>query len=925
MSWLGEAEYNPWGAEDGDSEPKDHQKVKEPSNETFAVANYDIPVFSRESLVDNAGGTTPYGDQDGASLQGGQDATWHDVYDSMGTDEPVTQSVEGPGSLNYQSPLHESDKLHSPNPGRVAKSPVEASDLTWEGRMEGLSLKDTETDVPEHKEQNAHFEAGEKLQLPDLRELEDPASKPISNMAVFGTDDVTYGANLAEVELEPSQNNVWVDKTTISSNNANESRPFDSAMLEDKVRESSFSPAKVDARAGNSDSLLSIVDLDALESHSFAKKSVQRVDTTKKTRTTEEFDPFSSGSQPTNLMKSQQRKPSIFTSEVDEALDSAANLARKDLNAVFVVRFDTVKGNMIEFQYPKELSLSGIEFTTLPSGSHSIGTDVIYFRRPPYFGLSVFKRTVVLSDTGTTAEAKVTSASNRGKSEQIAREERGARVRSLGILTKSFHDLHRHVSFLQQQVEMHIFADIGTLSDSLLAYYHIVNDGGSLPPMLLPSQAKQAAIENPLAYLPQFVHKYGPAVFTLWKMALLKQRLLFFSPPPVQESCLDVYCTSLLTNHDVPYFQQQGFEPLFYVNINDMALLEEFKVKPNSENPFKLLNSGYVSCTSDALFKIKTDLWDGLIYDGKVRLPPELNPSRIEDMRFGKDSARRYGAYRVNAADQSKYTFLKALINKHTARADSTMVGSKTGISGWISNLRGTVNHQSVSRQMQKEEETSSLLMDTDDVVGEKWNFARSNNQPTLSPVETDLATGAQESVTFRASLAILSYFHHLTTKLLSTILMLCHSPGEAVLYSWDLYNLDLDPYSGGDRQFLLDLAELYKLEIRIPLLDEERQLIDEGRLQDGWETIGNEDHSHGTAAAVTANGVRGTKNGGIYGKGYAGRWVGRNMTVMMREWEGFVGPQGLGIGAPGLGIGAVGLAAVGTVINAFKAGPPPS
>ncbi|KAI8844855.1 hypothetical protein BC829DRAFT_445838 [Chytridium lagenaria] len=99
--------------------------------------------------------------------------------------------------------------------------------------------------------------------------------------------------------------------------------------------------------------------------------------------------------------------------------------------AIFVARFDTLRGNMIEYQYPVEADLSGIEYQSLPSGSHAVMSDVIYFRKGPYYGICAFQRHVL---TARDAEMQ---------------KERGARVRSVGILSTSFPGLHRHMPFLR--------------------------------------------------------------------------------------------------------------------------------------------------------------------------------------------------------------------------------------------------------------------------------------------------------------------------------------------------------------------------------------------------------------------------------------------------------------------------------------------
>jgi hypothetical protein len=42
---------------------------------------------------------------------------------------------------------------------------------------------------------------------------------------------------------------------------------------------------------------------------------------------------------------------------------------------------------------------------------------------------------------------------------------------------------------------------------------------------------------HPARHFPDFARSCGPTIFLLWKAALLKKRILFYSPPPVEESC----------------------------------------------------------------------------------------------------------------------------------------------------------------------------------------------------------------------------------------------------------------------------------------------------------------------------------------------------------------------------------------------------
>ncbi|MGH0119910.1 UNVERIFIED_CONTAM: hypothetical protein FKN15_059838 [Acipenser sinensis] len=97
--------------------------------------------------------------------------------------------------------------------------------------------------------------------------------------------------------------------------------------------------------------------------------------------------------------------------------------------AVFVVTFDTRSGNIVEWCLPQDADLVGVEFKSMASGSHRISSDFIYFRKGSYFGLACF------------ANMPVESAL-----------ERGARMKSVGILSPSYTLLYRYKHFLENQV-----------------------------------------------------------------------------------------------------------------------------------------------------------------------------------------------------------------------------------------------------------------------------------------------------------------------------------------------------------------------------------------------------------------------------------------------------------------------------------------
>lgn len=120
-----------------------------------------------------------------------------------------------------------------------------------------------------------------------------------------------------------------------------------------------------------------------------------------------------------------------------------------------------VVGNMVEFCLPHDIDLDGVEFKSMASGSHRITNDFMYvfphlfsdrqmsvtlhqsiphpsgfasssaryFRKGCYFGLACFANMPVESEL-----------------------ERGARMKSVGILCPSYTLLYRYMHFLENQV-----------------------------------------------------------------------------------------------------------------------------------------------------------------------------------------------------------------------------------------------------------------------------------------------------------------------------------------------------------------------------------------------------------------------------------------------------------------------------------------
>ncbi|KAF9344129.1 hypothetical protein BGX26_004754, partial [Mortierella sp. AD094] len=228
------------------------------------------------------------------------------------------------------------------------------------------------------------------------------------------------------------------------------------------------------------------------------------------------------------------------------------------IDAIFVVRFDTRQGNVLEWSNSVPgIDLKGVEFSALPSGLHGSSQDVIYFQLDGCIGVSVF--------------ANVPSSNA---------EHRGAQMVSVGVIVKPSGDtgrcgqVWRHVDFLKNQAKYHACQDSETVD--LVSYFtrhktllHAAGPSSSsskrdsyrarnvrrisrsftlsepIQP-ITPTFAGQhelletedIPLSHPSHHFLRLVQTMGPSIFILWKAALLRKRILIYTQPPVEGACL---------------------------------------------------------------------------------------------------------------------------------------------------------------------------------------------------------------------------------------------------------------------------------------------------------------------------------------------------------------------------------------------------
>ncbi|KAB2577697.1 hypothetical protein BFW01_g9763 [Lasiodiplodia theobromae] len=357
------------------------------------------------------------------------------------------------------------------------------------------------------------------------------------------------------------------------------------------------------------------------------------------------------------------------------------------LAALFLIKFDLKVGYTITWKRSlPDLELDGaVEFKSLPSGLHSVKEDLIYFVHDQYVGLSAF-----VNDPASEAE-------------------RNAHLVAVGILVPlSQGRLGRSWLHAQRLRELSRLLAHDTTKTEPLEQYWTANSAESSantpelesseasstvsrpPPSLLRKKktyARSRGLSNVTAFHPthetldvahpalsiiKYIDTFGPLVFPLLRLALLRKRVLFITPPPVRLACEFVYDLSILSTipSSVTDVLPPGSEPLqrlrslFTVGIHDIPKLQEDASKHESA---KLSNEpleegnwspGWAACTTDEILAMKTSL-----FDVTVELPAQVESS-TEEKRWPRIKTAAGKEIKATQRDLRRYRILHAELRK---------------------------------------------------------------------------------------------------------------------------------------------------------------------------------------------------------------------------------------------------------------------
>ncbi|KAJ2958824.1 hypothetical protein NQZ79_g5678 [Umbelopsis isabellina] len=415
------------------------------------------------------------------------------------------------------------------------------------------------------------------------------------------------------------------------------------------------------------------------------------------------------------------------TDNVEEQSSSSSNATNvgtaANIVAVFVSRFDIHSGNVIEWQYPSDVDLTGVEYQSICSGLHSISQDTIYFKKGNNFGVSAFENKAMLEnteergarmmavgclvaptpDTGSCglSEASDTTTSETTEIESTSNERTLPNFASLSSIDTS--KMHRHASISFGPLSPSVSSLAHSMNSERSAIFTVNHQLYSVVRHPAGTDAKsmeylQVEESHPAHSFPEFVRAMGPNLFILWKAAILKKRILLLTSSPVEKACHFelVYNICLLAslprthNLTLTLEGKNKLQPLFCVGINDIEQLEK-------------LEGGYVACTPDKIFQQKHHLFDilvtlpdtpedeagpGMMLDGagvsynlpKLAHSPSL---RIQSVDFGSTGNLRNMRY--TQANFLQYRILRIMIKSRMNNTDNRRLSGSTTFSDLFS------------------------------------------------------------------------------------------------------------------------------------------------------------------------------------------------------------------------------------------------
>ncbi|KAL6866971.1 hypothetical protein J3F83DRAFT_96899 [Trichoderma novae-zelandiae] len=521
---------------------------------------------------------------------------------------------------------------------------------------------------------------------------------------------------------------------------------------------------------------------------------------------------------------------------------AAALVDLPPIAALFLIDFDVKAGYTIAWkQAAPGLELEGVvEYKSLPSGLHTVSDDLIYFVHDgSHAGLSAFVNEPCEEEEARHARMIAVGILVPLSYGRLGRSWRHAE--NLKQMAATLAKNRNQTEILEKYwdsnkaKEGETFPTVNTplspVPDQLRKTHgrnSSLTDGVSL---FQPEH--KLSPYHPAWSLAELLDRFGPLIFPVHRAALLRQRILISCHAPVREICNFVYNISILSNIPLSIADAlptppppQRLRPLFNIGVHDISfLMDDLKASKRDRSDESAVDdadesgSGWIACTTDSILATKDTLWDMLI-----TMPPDYSANAKEKawpvveyaggkvVKATQRDLRRFNALRTGLARLAAITPTTPGQGPPSPASETSQVRLSTSHSarvvkdepyGAADNLvepltwaafayNGFMWWASAGEQIRSDEQEEStrdaalladLLSPTSPRVA-SMSFPPSASSPSPGePLSNSIASlaGHRAGVDGEANieLAIITYFHRLTTQMLSVMLDIVDSADE--------------------------------------------------------------------------------------------------------------------------------------------------
>ncbi|KAK5989896.1 putative ANR2-like protein [Cladobotryum mycophilum] len=567
------------------------------------------------------------------------------------------------------------------------------------------------------------------------------------------------------------------------------------------------------------------------------------------------------------------------------------------ISALFLIDFDVKAGYTIAWKRAVPgLELEGlVEYKSLPSGLHTVTDDLIYFVHDgAHAGLSAFVnepcdeeelRHARMIAVGILVPLSYGRLGRAWRHAQILKEMASKLVkdRNKTEILEAYWEANK-ANEGDKPSDSVVNTPISPLNERPRKGHGRSRSATSNTTLLNPDH--KLSPFHPAWSLTNLLDRFGPLIFPIHRAAMLRQRILISCHAPVHEICNFVYNISILSNIPLSVTDAlptpappHRLRPLFNIGVHDIPfLMEDLEASKRDRSGESAVEddsgSGWIACTTDSILAIKDTLWDMLItmppdysVNAKEKVWPVVECPRGQPVKATQRDLRRFNALRMGLARLAAVTpaitpgpapvsprseTSMRLSTSHSHRIVKDELDHATDkviepLSWTALAYNGFMWWASAGEQLRSEEQDEAardVALLADEPTSSTNNSSMSVPQVVPAP-QPDLLTDSITSLSgrygsseteARIELAIIAYFHRLTTQMLNVLVDLVEATDEAyppenreeqdegllpndfedpganpiTVDSRSIESMGLDVWSASDALFVQQLVALY-------------------------------------------------------------------------------------------------------------------